>query len=426
MERVDVYGLQERKGHIFIDGKHVGVRFAWGKLSDMQVGVNKYLITTAKLFKSLQSTVSPLYSRCFPCMNHSSSPPTDTGPASHPAATALFQRIVSRAIYAYAGLLILLFFVMEIAGERWWPMAVLLYLPQQIFLLPLIVLIPAALYVEPPVGAYAALAGTVIIYLWHVPFYPGMGSDAGSPQVKIVTNNYAQNHHLSIQPFIAAEDPDFVALEDSRGLAPFFQHAYPDRSVAGVGQFVFISKAPIKSATSLAWPLWRGAPVAAVFDVEWQGRDLAIYAVHLPTPRQDFAKLTRLGLLKEILGRNRRASDNMSFGESMTARAQLARDLAAVFAREQRPFLAVGDFNMPPEGYVHRVLTAGLTDCFIAAGRGFGFTFPGDIHNPLTLGQPWLRIDYVLAGPGWRTADCQVESSRRSKHRAVMATLVRE
>jgi vancomycin resistance protein VanJ len=359
-------------------------------------------------------------------MNIPSSPAPNAGANSPLRGNSFLQRIVSCAIFAYAGLLTILFLVMEIAGERWWPMAVLLYLPQQIFLLPLIVLIPAALYAEPPIGAYAALAVAVIIYLWHVPFYPGMGSDACSMNIKIVTNNYAQNHHLSIQPFIAAEDPDFVALEDSHGLAQFFQHAYPDRSVAGVDQFVFISKTPIKSATTLAWPLWRGFPVAAVFDVDWHGHDLAIYAVHLPSPRSDFAKLARLGLLKEILGRNRRLSDNMSFGESMTARAQLARDLAGVFAREKRPFVAVGDFNMPPDGYVHSVLTEGLADCFIDGGRGFGFTFPGDTHNPLTLGQPWLRIDYVLVGPGWRTVDCQVESGRRSKHRAVVATLTRD
>ena len=359
-------------------------------------------------------------------MNHPPFPAPDAGSAAPQRASVFIRRVVSRTVFAYAILLSLLFIIMEFAGERCWPIAVLLYLPQQIFLLPLIVLIPAAVFAESPLGTYAALACTVVMYFWHEPFYPGMGGGTGSVQVKILTNNYAQNHHLSIQPFIDAEDPDFVALEDSRGLTQLFQRGNPGRSVAGVGQFIFISKAPIKSSASLAWPLWRGNPVAAVFDVELHGRDVAIYTVHLPTPRADFAKLANLGLLKEILGRNRRRSDNMSFAESMTARVQLARDLATVFAREQRPFLAVGDFNMPPDGYVHRVITSGLTDCFVQAGVGFGYTFPGDVNNPLTLAQPWLRIDYVLAGPGWRTADCQVESGRRSKHRAVVATLVRE
>jgi endonuclease/exonuclease/phosphatase family metal-dependent hydrolase len=252
-----------------------------------------------------------------------------------------------------------------------------------------------------------------------------MGGSTGPVKIKIITNNYGQNHGLSIQPFIAAEDPDFVAIEDLWGQGPFFQRAYPDRTVRGVGQFVFISKAPVNSATDLQWPLWRGNPVAAVFEVPWQGQDLAIYVVHLPTPRGDFAKLTGLGLFREIAGRNRRRSDGMSFAEAMTARVQLGRDLATVFARERRPFVAVGDFNMPPDGYVHRVVSWGLLDAFEQAGRGFGFTFPCDTGNPLTLGGPWLRIDYVLAGPGWHANDCRVEPDRRSQHRAVVATLSR-
>jgi len=354
-------------------------------------------------------------------------PACPPGPTDHSIAPmSLMRRLVTGAIFAYAVALTLLFLAMEFLGERCWPMAVLLYLPQRLFLLPLIVLIPAALLAEVSLGAYATLAGTVIIFLWHVPFYPGMGGSSGPVKLKLITNNYGQNHGQSILPFIAAENPDFVALEDAGNQGPLFQRAYPQRTVRTVGQFVFVSKAPVKSATSLAWPLWRGNPVAAIFEVPWQGEDLAIYAVHLPTPRGDFAKLTGLGLLRELAGRNRRRSDNMSFSEAMTARVQLARDLASALNREQRPFLAVGDFNMPPDGYVHRVISWGLLDCFAQAGRGFGFTFPWDTHDPITFGAGWLRIDYVLAGPGWRANNCRVEPGRRSQHRAIVASLSRE
>ena len=338
------------------------------------------------------------------------------------------QRLVTGLIFGYAIFVFLLFLTMEFVGERWWPIAILLYLPQQIFLLPLMVLVPAALLAEVSLGAYATLGGTLIIFLWHVPFYIGMGGSSGPPgpvKIKIMTNNYGQNHRLPLEPFIAAEDPDFVALDDATGQGAVFQRAYPGRTVVQVGQFVLISKAPVRGAANLDWPRWRGNPVAAVFDVPWEGQELAIYAVHLPTPRGDFAKLTGLGLVRELLGRNRRRSDNMSFGEAMTARVELGRDLAAVFARERRPFVAVGDFNMPPDGYVHRVVSWGLLDCFEQAGRGFGFTFPGDTHNPLTFGSPWLRIDYVLGGPGWYAQACGVEPDRRSQHRAVVATLSR-
>jgi endonuclease/exonuclease/phosphatase family metal-dependent hydrolase len=334
------------------------------------------------------------------------------------------QRLVAAAILGYAIALGCLFLAMEFLGERSWPLAILLYLPQVVFLLPLIVLVPAALLAEVPTRIHGLLGCCLIMFLLHVPFYPGIGRGSAPEKMKLITNNYATSHGLPLQPFIDAEDPDFVAVEDAAGKGPAFQHSNPGRTVRATGQFIIVSKWPVKTAATLDWPRWRGQPVAAVFDMAWHGGDLAIYAVHLPTPRGDFAKLAGLGLLKELAGRNRRRSDDMSFGEAMTARVQLARDLSAVLAREARPFVAAGDFNMPSDGYVHRELSSGLTDCFARTGRGFGFTFPCDTHDPLTLGGPWLRLDYILAGPGWRTLDCRVEPGRRSKHRAVVATLV--
>jgi endonuclease/exonuclease/phosphatase family metal-dependent hydrolase len=332
---------------------------------------------------------------------------------------------VRATILGYAATLTLLFVAMEFIGERLWPLAVLLYLPQRMFLLPLIILVPAALLVEVSLGTYVMLAWCVIIFLWHVPFFPGIGGSPGPLTMKVITNNYGQNHGQSIQPFISAEDPDFTVLEDASGLGPAFQRGNPQRTVRAIGQFVLIGKTPVTSETLLDWPRWRGAPVAAIFDVRWQGEDVALYAVHLPTPRGDFAKLAGIGLLKELAGRNERRSDDMSFAGSMTARVQLARDFASVLARERRPFVALGDFNMPSDGYVHHTIAAGLTDCFEQAGFGFGFTFPCDTSNPLTLGGPWLRLDYILAGPGWHAWECRVEPARRSQHRAVVATLVR-
>jgi endonuclease/exonuclease/phosphatase family metal-dependent hydrolase len=314
---------------------------------------------------------------------------------------------------------------MHLLGERFWPLAVLLYLPQHLFLLPVIILLPAALLADAPAAIYWTLAAAPIIFLLHVPYYLETGGRSAPAKLKVMTNNYAQNHGQTLKPFIDAQDPDILVLEDSGAASVLYRRLYPARTVRQLGQFVFIGKMALAGGKILAWPTWRGAPIAAVWQVSWQGEPLDIYSVHLPTPRGDFAKLAGLGLIKELAGRNRRASDHMSFAEAMTARVQLAREFAFVLAQEKRPFVAMGDFNMPSEGYVHRVITAGVTDCFPHAGWGFGFTFPCDTHNPFTLGQPWLRLDYVLAGPGWSVEDCQVEPNRRSKHRAVVATLSR-
>ena len=338
----------------------------------------------------------------------------------------LMRTMATWTIFGYTIGLALLFLALRLIGESWWPLAILLYLPQVIFLLPILVLLPAALLAEVSRRTYVALACSFIIFFSQVPFYPGMNAAPGHIRMKVMTNNYATNHGLRLQPFIDAEDPDIMAVEDVGTQGQSLVRGNPGRSIRGIGQFLLISKAPVKSFSLLGWPTWRGTPIAALFVVPWQGEDVAIYAVHLPTPRGDFAKLAGMGFIKELAGRNRRRSDDMSFGEAMTARVQLARDFATLLAREKRPFVAMGDFNMPSDGCVNRILASGLVDCFAQAGRGFGFTFPCDRHNPLTFGGPWMRIDYILGGPGWRTEECRVEPDRRSKHRAVVATISRD
>lgn len=353
--------------------------------------------------------------------------PGDPGPQPSRPRRRLFRLLVTAAIVCYTVALGVLFIAMETVGERFWPLAVLLYIPQRAFLLPLIVLIPAALLAEVATAAWVMLAASVAIFFWHVPFYPGIHRGGGGPvQVKVMTNNYDDNGGLPLEPFIDAEDPDFVALEDAGDQGPAFQHSYPERNVVTAGQFLFMSKVRIRSVRLLNWPRWGGDPVAAVFYVPWKGEELALYVIHLPTPRGDFARLVGSSTFENLAGNNWYPPDNMSFSQAMNARVQLARDLSGLLAREQRPFVALGDFNMPSQGYVHRVLAAGLTDCFQQAGPGFGFTFPCNLANPLTLGGPWLRIDYVMAGPGWHVEDCLVEPARRSEHRAVAATLSRD
>ena len=87
------------------------------------------------------------------------------------------------------------------------------------------------------------------------------------------------------------------------------------------------------------------------------------------------------------------------------------------------PVILVGDFNSPHVGYVHRLITRDMGDAHDAAGDGFGWTFPGSTHNPLSAGGPWMRIDYVFYSRHWRAVKCITEPERASQHRALTATL---
>jgi endonuclease/exonuclease/phosphatase (EEP) superfamily protein YafD len=67
-------------------------------------------------------------------------------------------------------------------------------------------------------------------------------------------------------------------------------------------------------------------------------------------------------------------------------------------ARAEGRFLAGIDLNAgPASGSAHRIAALGA-DAHWAAGTGFGFTFPTSERRMGILG-PWLRIDYLFAGP---------------------------
>lgn len=334
------------------------------------------------------------------------------------------ERITKVASVFYGVFLLVFVVASRFWGELCGPLSVLLYLPAQVWLLPLGILIPAALIFNRRLlvlhaGCLALIvfgyAGFRFGWLARVPA-------EGASTLTVLTNNIGENGHHSMAPFVAQERPDLIVLEDASRTDGYYKRSYPGWFVAGVDQFVLVSKFPILSAKLLAEPSWRGA-VAAVYRVDWPGQQFTFFAVHLPTPRRDFQRIRGRGFLVEAI--KSRASPvgrhSESYSETMRTRVSVARQLAEAMAKEPGPVIAAGDFNMPNWGLVHSIFADKLTDAFEAAGRGFGFTFPGTTGNPLTLFGPWLRIDCIFSNSAWRTLACHVEPSRPSQHRAVAA-----
>ena len=146
--------------------------------------------------------------------------------------------------------------------------------------------------------------------------------------------------------------------------------------------------------------------------VEWDGRPVAVYSVHLRSfgrwrqaPRPPgLAGLARYG--RRALGGLRR---------DLVSRAAEADRLRAVLDAEPLPYLVAGDLNSTPAQWAYRRVAERSGDALALRGGPYPRTFPA--RSPL------VRIDAVLAGPAFDVVAASVGPAGLSDHRPVVATV---
>lgn len=102
-------------------------------------------------------------------------------------------------------------------------------------------------------------------------------------------------------------------------------------------------------------------------------------------------------------------------GLTASERTTQAKEVLA--ALDGKPFsVLVGDMNASPEEASMKSLGAKLTDSWLSAGTGDGFTIPA--------GTPNRRIDYVYLGSSWSPpVQAHVPVTEASDHRPVVVTI---
>lgn len=281
------------------------------------------------------------------------------------------------------------------------------------------------------------LLATVLLYFggllnYSVPWQTNRV--AGNVQtLKVMTYNRGQAQGTSLQPFKLETAPDILALQDAGRRVAAYQNAEGYREFThaeGVGEFVLLSKHPIVGKKLLAFSPAQDAqaaiPVAARFEVAVGGRNVAVYIVHLPTPRPVLMAERGGGFLWGILGipGTKWAEKRRSRQKYWDGQIELARQLDRVVREEKLPCIVMGDFNSPAMGTVYRMFSSHLQDTHRAAGSGYGYTFPGVTRNPLSFFKPWLRLDHIYSdGRNLVATGHKTEPDRGSQHRAVFAEL---
>lgn len=330
----------------------------------------------------------------------------------------------------YGVILFGLYAAMQYVGERNVTTAFLLFLPPLIWFLPFAPLvIMGGLFHRGSLFFQSALL-VLAVWIW-LGFHwlsqePVVGTSGDI--LTVMTYNRGQNMNQSLQPFKNANHPDVLVFQEAGGRAAGFLRS-PDYVEFGhavsVGEFTLLSRYPIKANSILKDAGSDRAARAARFVIDWNGRLVSIYIVHLMTPRDVLRSYMRGAFLWGVLGVPgtpwaKKRLYYQSFWDGQIADAKLILDAVR---SDSNSCIVAGDFNAPQTGYLHRMLTQELQDAHAAAGDGFGFTFPGVTHNPLSLGGPWMRIDYIFYDRRWEALECVTERDRPSQHRAVVARL---
>ena len=225
----------------------------------------------------------------------------------------------------------------------------------------------------------------------------------------------------NLLPFLNEQHPDVIAFQEVPYSGKAFSLEDADYNISREGEFSLASKLPIRKSGIVPDLTFNGRPVAAWFELEFEGRPIVIYSVHMPTPRSYLLGLRGNGFLASFASMGGLLSDSAreEYQYYWGVRFDLARGLLAALKNERRPLLVVGDFNTPDHGGLYELFASHWVDAFAAAGTGGGETFPGDNRGRAAEFGAWLRLDYLFAANGWQPVECSVEPPVRAQHLAV-------
>jgi vancomycin resistance protein VanJ len=313
---------------------------------------------------------------------------------------------------AYLVAVCLLALVCRIVAEAQWWTTFLLYIPQAVYLAPLVPLQLLALICRDrrasALNAVTLLAIVGPIMGLEIPS-PRLGSPPG-PRVRVLAYNIrgAAAGWAPIRAEVERFRPDVVVLSEALGWGvddrtkATLSRLLPGWSAVTGGDVYVAARWPMveRSVTPLR-PSPRRKKVAALVDAPFGV--FHVVGVHFTTALHG----------RTLVRERRRVPSYMR--HTAEVRLEQAEDLLEMVSTVDEPVILAGDFNTPPTGRIYRGLTDRLTDAFAANGWGWGHTYPTRL--------PLLRIDYVFHTRHWETVRCVVGGLQGSDHRAVFAEL---
>ena len=321
-------------------------------------------------------------------------------------------RLTIAASWSYVAVLVGLIVLIAVAGERWWPTTFVLFAPRWPVLLPLGVLLPLAVLSRRRATLWPLLVATALaVGPWMgfcVPLHlPGRSASPPLLTLRVMTCNVERGRAVGLAALIESTAPDVVLMQETPGPGVWTSRllAGPGWHVSYQGGLAIASRLPIveSETRSLAKPAWAGGWIRR-FELATSVGPIHVYCVHLETPREGLEAVIRGG-----------RGGIPALRDNMEQRSREADTASRWVAQSSAPFLVAGDFNMPTDSPIYRRYWSSWINAFAESGFGLG-------HSKFTR---WfgIRIDHILAGPGWRSRRCRVGPAVGSDHRPVIADL---
>jgi vancomycin resistance protein VanJ len=343
---------------------------------------------------------------------------------SHPRIT--LRLLISLGAGAYAFALLAFLVLRLIFGDSlWWLAFFGNFTP--FYFVALIGLLPLALLARAKCGTLLLLPFALIGLVWFGRLYlPKASAEAADDAtLRVVTFNvWGDNPDLTqVEGWLRDTNADLVLTQEippawAGGSVPILNESYPHQAVQpadirywGNGTW---SRYPIVSAENFDLED-DGTPTQSRIVVEFEGRQVAVYNVHLYMPTGETPQIT-LPINNPYL--------NLVLKYDDTARNGQIRRLTERLKDEPLPFIVAGDFNMSDQADVYRDLAALMRDSYREAGRGLGTSWPAaqSLGFPALL-PPLVRIDYIWHSDHFRTIEATRGPYLGSDHLPVQALL---
>ena len=360
--------------------------------------------------------------------------PNDTTPSAAP--TPRLARVRARLgasavplTLGYTLALVIAVAGLRFVGEAWWATTVALYLPRVLFALPLpLVALALALSIGPRRRLWwlAPPLALLLFPLMDLQLGPGVlvkSAQAARPGLRVLSYNIqSADHARLVARTVRAAAADLVLLQEWDYRAIPYLADVPGYHFHSDGQFAVLSRFPI-SAIEVPPPVPIGddetRPAEFIrYRVESPLGSLTVFNVHPISPRDSLVKLGGPQVLAQLRHGKLAANPDAAIAalkRNARMRWRQAEAIAQAANAVSGPVIIAGDTNPPSLSRIYAQTLAGFRDGFVAAGRGFGYTYPTE--------HPWMRIDRILASAPLTFQRFDVLSGPGSDHLPIAAEL---